>query len=48
MSQRAEKLVLHHQGLVGARRNFIPHAFPYQSLIFAIVIKLRLAPINTY
>ena len=56
-SYRVEKIVLHH--LIFLFLNIstcllVPNAIlfhvllPYKSLIFAVVIKLRLEPINTY
>ena len=34
--------------LIDSKRHFISHLLHYKSLIFAVVIKLRLEPINTY
>ena len=57
-SYRVEKLVLHHLifllikiskcTLNGSKSNFFHILLPYESLIFAIVMKLCLEPINTY
>ena len=56
-SYRVEKLVLHHMIFLLVKISkcqSVPNAIlfhmllPYKSLIFAVVIKLRLEPINTY
>ena len=56
-SYRVEKIVLHHMIFLLikiSKCQLIPNAIlfhmvlPYKSLIFAVVIKLRLEPINTY